>query len=322
MLGALFGFTGRLSRPGFWEVLFSIVLIDVLLVLGRMYVADSGVPWGAGPSSGLSLALVAAIPWVFGVFTAWSLLAAMVKRCHDRGRSGALILIGLIPVVGWLWLLIDLFVLEGEERRNRYGRPPHAPAAQAAPRAGFDWGPEPAAAPEPLAAAPAQAPPPEPAAPEPAAPEPGRPIPVLASVGALDGPVHEPEAEGEPEPFPTEEHAAVSYAEPELSPTEPLPAEEHAAVSYAEPEPLPTEPEPELRQAEAVDPAPVAEAPAGVESDPPPPAPLEPELHQAEAEAPSEAEPDLPLQLEPVQPDAAGSDRSRGDLRPLVLDRL
>ena len=278
MLGALFGFTGRLSRPGFWEVLFSIVLIDVLLVLGRMYVADSGVPWGPGPSSGLSLALVAATPWVFGVFIAWSLLAAMVKRCHDRGRSGALILVGLIPVIGWLWLLIDLFVLEGEERRNRYGRPPHSPAAEGAPRAGFDWGAEPAAAPEPpLAAEPAEPAPPEPT------PEPAAPIPVLASVGAVDTHAPEPEAAPELEPLPAEEHAAVSQAEPE-----PLLAEPEQ-----QPEP---EPEPEVHHAEAVDPEPVAEAPP-------------------------EAQPDLPLQLEP-RPDAEVAARGRSDLRPLMLDRL
>ena len=74
MLGALFGFKGRLSRPGFWEVVFSIVLVDVLLLLASMYVADSGLPGGFGPSSGPSLALLSAAPWVLVVFTVWSLL--------------------------------------------------------------------------------------------------------------------------------------------------------------------------------------------------------------------------------------------------------
>ena len=151
MLGALFGFGGRLSRPGYWEVLMSIVLIDVALVIGRMFVADSGLPGGYGPSSPLAQALLQAMPWVLGVFTLWSLLAAAIKRCHDRDRSGALVLVGLIPVIGWLWLLIDLVFLEGTEGKNRYGRAPHSPVGDS--RSEFTWGSEPAAA----AAAPASA---------------------------------------------------------------------------------------------------------------------------------------------------------------------
>ena len=277
MLGVLFGFTGRLSRPGFWEVLFSIVLIDVLLVLGRMSVADSGVPWGPGPSSGVSLALLAAMPWVLGVFTVWSLLAAMVKRCHDRGRSGALILIALIPVIGWLWLLIDLFVLEGEERRNRYGRAPHSLAVEDTPRAGFDWGAEPAAAPEPLfAAAPSEPPPPEPPP-----PEPGPPVPVLADVGAVDVHVQEPHVAPEPEPLAPEEHPAVSHLEP-----------------AAESAPLVTDPEPEpqFHHVEAVEPEALAESPA--ESQPDLPLELD---HSPTAEVPERGRSDLrPLMLDRI----------------------
>jgi len=146
MLGALFGFRGRLSRSGFWEVLMSVVLIDVALVIGRMSVADGGLPGGLGPSSQLSQAALAAIPWVLVIFTLWALLAATVKRFHDRDRSGLMILIGLIPVFGWLWLLVDLFLLGGTDGKNRYGRSPHAPRGEGASEPGrFDWGAEPAA---------------------------------------------------------------------------------------------------------------------------------------------------------------------------------
>lgn len=144
MLGALFGFKGRLSRPGFWEVLASIVLIDVALLVGRMFVADSGLPGGHGPQSPLSTSVAHWTPWVLGVFTAWGLLAAMVKRCHDRGHTGAWVLLALLPVIGWLWLLVDLFVLAGSTGKNRYGRPPHAPASDLPPA--FTWSAEPAVA--------------------------------------------------------------------------------------------------------------------------------------------------------------------------------
>lgn len=156
MLGALFGFSGRLSRPGFWEVLMSVVLIDAALVIGRMYVADSGLPGGLGPGHPLSQALLRAAPWALVIFTLWCGLAAMVKRFHDRDRTGFLVLAGLIPVIGWLWLLVDLFFLEGTEGRNRFGRAPHGPDTPAGARSRFDWGAEAAAPDEP-------APPSEPA---------------------------------------------------------------------------------------------------------------------------------------------------------------
>jgi uncharacterized membrane protein YhaH (DUF805 family) len=146
MLGALFGFTGRLSRAGFWETVASILLIDVLIVLGAMYVADSRPP-GAE-------VLLQAAPWAVAILTVWGSLATSIKRLHDRGRPGWLILVALIPVLGWLWLLVDLFLLEGDEGRNRYGRPPHAPAGSAATPSRFDWGAEPTT-PTAFAAAPA-----------------------------------------------------------------------------------------------------------------------------------------------------------------------
>ena len=119
MLGALFGFKGRLSLPGFWEVLASIVLIDAALLIGRMYVADAGFPGGLGPQ--LDGPILTWTPWVVAIFTVWSLLAALVKRCHDRDRSGASVLWLLVPVIGWLWLLVDLFLLPGTSAKTRYG---------------------------------------------------------------------------------------------------------------------------------------------------------------------------------------------------------
>lgn len=131
MFGTLFGFKGRLSRAGYFEALLSIVLIDVALVLGQKYVEAYGLPGGYGPASQLSSILVMAAPWVIVLFTIWSVLAIGVKRCHDRGRPGVLLLLGLIPVFGWLWLLVDLLILAGNKGKNRYGRAPHGHESEA-----------------------------------------------------------------------------------------------------------------------------------------------------------------------------------------------
>ena len=45
------------------------------------------------------------------------------KRLHDRGRSGWWQLLVFVPVVGWAWLAVELYILPGSPGGNRYG--PH-----------------------------------------------------------------------------------------------------------------------------------------------------------------------------------------------------
>jgi uncharacterized membrane protein YhaH (DUF805 family) len=51
-------------------------------------------------------------------------VAPLAMRLHDRDRSGWFTLIGLVPVVGWLWLLIDACLLPGTPGPNRHGMAP------------------------------------------------------------------------------------------------------------------------------------------------------------------------------------------------------
>jgi uncharacterized membrane protein YhaH (DUF805 family) len=51
-------------------------------------------------------------------------LMVSIKRCHDRDRSGWFILISFIPLIGPLWLLIELGFLRGTRGPNRFGDDP------------------------------------------------------------------------------------------------------------------------------------------------------------------------------------------------------
>jgi uncharacterized membrane protein YhaH (DUF805 family) len=53
---------------------------------------------------------------------AWISLAAAVRRCHDRGLSGWMLLFAMPPILGQLWLVLSLITGEGEAGRNRHGR--------------------------------------------------------------------------------------------------------------------------------------------------------------------------------------------------------
>ena len=52
-------------------------------------------------------------------------LAVTVRRLHDLDKSGFWILIGLIPVVGWIWILV-LLVSRGTAGENNFGADPLA----------------------------------------------------------------------------------------------------------------------------------------------------------------------------------------------------
>ena len=112
----LFSFQGRISRYQYWihfvvpYAVLTFVATAIDLLTG-MYDATTGV----GLLSTLSSVLVI-----------WPYLAIHVKRCHDRDRSGWFLLIGLIPIVGAIWLFIELGCLRGSIGGNRFGPDPVA----------------------------------------------------------------------------------------------------------------------------------------------------------------------------------------------------
>ena len=56
-----------------------------------------------------------------GIACLWPHLALAFKRIHDRNHSGWFLLIFLIPIVGPLWLLIEVWFLKGTVGVNRFG---------------------------------------------------------------------------------------------------------------------------------------------------------------------------------------------------------
>ncbi|MQA00449.1 MAG: DUF805 domain-containing protein [Dehalococcoidia bacterium] len=105
-------FAGRAGRPAFWYwVLFAFLVGLVASLVDEMF-------GGSNVIDGLvSLALL--LPG----------LAVSVRRLHDIGKSGWNILWGLIPVLGWIYL-IYLYIQPSEPGANAYGSTPvGAPAA-------------------------------------------------------------------------------------------------------------------------------------------------------------------------------------------------
>ena len=110
-------FTGRARRKEYWMfTLFQIIFLVVAMILDNIIgTAIDGVGYGL-------------FYIVYALATLIPSLAAGVRRLHDTGRSGWMLLIGLIPIVGSIWLLV-LMVLEGNPGENEYGADPKGQAS-------------------------------------------------------------------------------------------------------------------------------------------------------------------------------------------------
>ncbi len=109
-------FQGRSTRKEFW--MFQIIYLG-LGAVGALAVSDTD-RWGDLGAFGtltFGLVLLAALGLLVPT------LAVEVRRLHDQDRSGWLVLLNLIPYVGWLVVYI-LMLIEGTRGENRFGPDP------------------------------------------------------------------------------------------------------------------------------------------------------------------------------------------------------
>jgi uncharacterized membrane protein YhaH (DUF805 family) len=104
-------FSGRARRSEFWFwALFNVIVAAIASGLDNAL--DLTNSTGNGPFQGLvTLALL-----VPNLAVGW-------RRMHDTGKSGAMYLIGLIPVIGWI-LVIVWACQDSQPGQNQYGPSP------------------------------------------------------------------------------------------------------------------------------------------------------------------------------------------------------
>jgi uncharacterized membrane protein YhaH (DUF805 family) len=110
-LRVFFSLRGRVSRRQFW--LYGVLALIGFAVLGH---ALLGIARVSSRNADL----------IVNLLLVWPALAVSVKRWHDRDKSGWWVLLNLLPVIGWLWALIDNGFLRGTSGPNRFGEDPLA----------------------------------------------------------------------------------------------------------------------------------------------------------------------------------------------------
>ena len=118
-------FEGRAKRSEFWWwIVFQLIVVAVPLLIGAMFLALA-VPSGNGDPNGAMVAL-GGIFYAIGGIASLALIvptyAVGCRRLHDRGQSGWLQLLVLVPC-GNIALIV-LWALEGSTVDNAYGPVP------------------------------------------------------------------------------------------------------------------------------------------------------------------------------------------------------
>ena len=100
-------FTGRANRKEFWYSFLFVAVVNIILSL----------IFGRAGKAGMIIQII------------WSLVVLLptlgvgARRLHDINKSGWLLLIALIPIVGEI-ILIIWWIKEGDKAENQYGPVP------------------------------------------------------------------------------------------------------------------------------------------------------------------------------------------------------
>lgn len=105
LLALFFSFEGRVSRLQFWMVGLSLVVLN-------------------GIVAAISVSSESLVLTLISIILFWPGLAINIKRWHDRDKSGFWVLIGLVPIIGWLWVIIEQGFMKGTDGPNSYGSDP------------------------------------------------------------------------------------------------------------------------------------------------------------------------------------------------------
>jgi uncharacterized membrane protein YhaH (DUF805 family) len=126
---------GRIPRKTFWLAVLVMVVISWILQFIVFAIFGGGAMTAVDPNltpeaqaaamqqamSGMMLPLGIVI-----LLTLWPSICIYAKRWHDRNKSGWWSLIMFVPIIGGIWLLVELGFLRGTEGPNKYGPDPIA----------------------------------------------------------------------------------------------------------------------------------------------------------------------------------------------------
>jgi len=120
LIKSLFLFQGRIKRSTYWLAVAPFFMLSIIILIASLLRETY-------PEDINKILLLA---FIFYVPATWILISSYIKRWHDLGKSGWMVLIQFIPVINVL-IFIYLGAAAGNTYSNKYGEPPKSYAAVA-----------------------------------------------------------------------------------------------------------------------------------------------------------------------------------------------
>lgn len=109
-LSNFFNLKGRMSRSAYWW--YALFVVIVVVAVAFLVVLANGA--GEGSAKFINL--------LFDIGFYYILLIPGIRRLHDIDKSGKNALWGLLPIIGWIYL-IYLYCQPSDPDENYYGYP-------------------------------------------------------------------------------------------------------------------------------------------------------------------------------------------------------
>jgi uncharacterized membrane protein YhaH (DUF805 family) len=123
-------FDGRIGRQNWWLGIIALFVVEWIIMFVLSLLFGFSMMGGMDPNNpevmGQAMGIMSIPFFIILLLFLWPALAIYAKRWHDRGKSGWWSLIGLVPIVGFFWILIELGMLKGSDGPNQYGPDPVA----------------------------------------------------------------------------------------------------------------------------------------------------------------------------------------------------
>ena len=104
-------FDGRSRRKEYWMFLLFNMIISYALQFVDHFISDSPIGYLSG---------------IYSLAVLLPSIAVGIRRLHDVNKSGWYYLLMLLPIIGWIWLII-LLATDGTQGPNQYGADPKNP---------------------------------------------------------------------------------------------------------------------------------------------------------------------------------------------------
>jgi uncharacterized membrane protein YhaH (DUF805 family) len=105
-------FSGRSRRKEYWMfALFTVIFSVTTTILDYILGTDSFIL-----NTGF-------LSFIYGLGIFIPTISVSVRRLHDTGKSGWMLLVAIIPLIGAIWLLV-LFLTDSAPGENQYGSNP------------------------------------------------------------------------------------------------------------------------------------------------------------------------------------------------------